>query len=70
MAAQRYETIIKEIDVYFSSNCPVVLSAYAVLLDTKMKRYVAQLKLKNCGSEEINSVSVALRTYDHLLLIK
>lgn len=65
MAVQRYETIVKEMGVYFSSNCPVVLSAYAVLLDTKMKKYVAQLKLKNCGSEEINSVSVTVRTFDH-----
>ena len=61
MATQRYETVFKDTTLYFSSNCPVVLSAYAVLLDTKMKKYVAQLKLKNCGSEEINSVSVALR---------
>lgn len=65
MAAQRYETIAKETDIYYSSKCPVVLCAYAVLLDSKMKKYVAQLKLRNCGSEVISSVSVVVRAYDH-----
>ena len=65
MAGQRYETIIKDTDLYYSSKCPIVLSAYAVLLDTKKNTYVAQLKLRNCSSERISSVSVTVRTYDH-----
>ena len=65
MAAQRYETITKKTDIYYSSNCPIVLSAYAVLFDTKKNKNMAQLKFRNCSSEKINSVSVTVRTYDH-----
>ncbi len=64
MATQRYETVFKDTTLYFSSNCPVVLSAYAVLFDTKEQKYGAQLKLKNCSEEVIKTVSVNIRTYD------
>lgn len=65
MAAQRYETVIKDTDTYYSSNCPIVLAAYAVLFDTKKQKYMAQLKLRNCSSETISSVSVIVRSFDH-----
>ena len=64
MATQRYQTIMKDEDRYYSKNCPVCLSSYAILYDHKEKKYIAQLKLKNCSSKTIDSVRLNLRAYN------
>ena len=65
MANTKYETIVRDIEQYYSPKCPIILSAYAVLLDTTDNKYGAQLKLTNCSGEQIDSVSLTVKTYDH-----
>ena len=64
MATQRYQTIMKDEVRYYSKNCPACLSSYAILYDHKEKKYIAQLKLKNCSSKTIDSVRLTLRAYN------
>ena len=61
MATQRYETVIKDLEQYYSPKCPIILAAYAILFDTKERKYGAQLKLKNCSDKEISSVIVSIK---------
>lgn len=64
MATQRFQTVIKYEDRYFSPNCPVCLSSYAVLYDHKEKKYIAQLKLKNCSNKTIDNVRLKIRAFN------
>ena len=64
MAAQRYETVIKDLEQYYSPKCPIILAAYAILFDTKERKFGAQLKLKNCSDKEIGSVIVSIKAID------
>lgn len=48
----------------YVAGCPVVLSAGALLEDTKLPRLVAQLKFESISSKTISAVSVAIRCLD------
>lgn len=66
MATQRYQTIIKDENQYYSKDCPISLTSYAILYDHKEKRYLAQLKLKNCSQDVIDSVRLTIRAFNQL----
>lgn len=61
--AERYKQLLKT-GMQYQKDCPVLLSAAALLLDMQTQHVFAQLKLQSSIRETISAVCVALECYD------
>lgn len=61
--AERYRQLLKN-DRQYQIDCPVMLAASALLLDTQTQRVLAQLKMQSIVSTSITAVCVVLECFD------
>lgn len=61
--AERYRQLLKN-DRQYQIDCPVMLAASALLLDTQTQRVLAQLKMQSIVSTSISAVCVVLECFD------
>jgi len=61
--AERYKQLLKT-GMQYQKDCPVLLAASALLLDTQTQHVCAQLKLQSLVSKSISAVNVMLECFD------
>ena len=59
--SERYRQIIKDDKEYIRFDCPVALTAYAVLRDTREDRMLVQMKFRNCSDKAVAGLDGALQ---------
>ena len=62
----RYKQILVSKREYYQIDCPVDLSAYAILRDVKEDMNLLQLKFRNCSSNRIIGIVISATAYDQL----
>jgi hypothetical protein len=61
---ERYVIRTKEVDARYISGCPLLLSAYAVLIDNFDKSTIGQIKFQNIGNKQIVAISIDIACFD------
>ena len=64
---ERYLIRTKEVDARYISGCPLLLSAYAVLIDNFDKSTIGQIKFHNIGNKQIVAISIDIACFENIM---